>query len=360
MKQARRLAGVGRTAGGLARYAAAAARSRLTRTPPTIHTIEPSPFDRRVQAITWFSPSLGIRKRLHLYLPPGYTASQERYPVLYLLRGHEREWINLDEDSSRQGRNVVDVYEQLLSSGKVGPLILAFPGLTGDDGTVHGLGIDLLEPWLGPRAGGMGTGRWERYLIHDLIPFVDRHWRTLADGDHRGLAGFSLGGAIAARLAAKAPRLFRTAGAYDGTFFYATENGRSVRPDDSVLKNPLWDPAFGRPHDLAYATANSPANLVLQGDRAVLARITWMIQYGAEKLEPWGSNFYRGEHLVKALARRGIENAVPGVLAAGDHTWHTADRHMAITLPLHWQALQAPARQEQAGGSTSTSSSDLT
>jgi len=65
-----------------------------------------------------------------------------------------------------------------------------------------------------------------------------------------------------------------------------------------------------------------------------------MIQYGPEFVEPFGSNFYRGDHLQTALARRGIPNALaPGVLVDGEHTWRTADRHMATTLPIHWQVL---------------------
>jgi S-formylglutathione hydrolase FrmB len=277
---------------------------------------------------------------MHLLLPPGYADTDQRYPVLYLLRGHEREWLNLAEDQSRHGRNVVDVFYDLLGRGEIGPMILAVPSLTSDDGNVHGCGIDLLKPWLGPQRSGIGTGRWESYFVRDLVPFVDANWRTLADGHHRGVDGFSLGGAAAVKLAAKYPGLFTTAGAYDGTFFFTTEDGASVRPDDSVLGNPLFDPAFGRSRNLQHATANSPANLVLKGDNQALRAITWMVQYGPEQIEPWGSNFYRGEHLIAALRKRNAHNALASpVLADGDHTWHTADRHMAMTLPIHWQRL---------------------
>jgi S-formylglutathione hydrolase FrmB len=267
--------------------------------------------------------------------------------VLYLLRGHEREWLHVDEDGSRHGLNVLDVYERLLYKGQVGPMILVMPGITSDDGAVHGLGVDLLKPWLGRQAAGIGTGQWERYLRQDLLHLVDSHWRTLPDGAHRGVDGFSLGGAIAVKLAAKYPGLFRTAGAYDGTFFFTSADGMSVKADDSVLANPLWEPAFGNPRNLAHATANSAANLIARAAAEPLRRITWMIQYGPEFVEPFGSNFYRGDHLQATLARRGIPNALaPGVLVDGEHTWRTADRHMATTRPIHWQVLSGG----QAGG----------
>jgi S-formylglutathione hydrolase FrmB len=258
-----------------------------------------------------------------------------------LLRGHEREWLNTNEDQTRAGQNVLDVYERLLSEGQVGPMLLVMPGLTSEDNAVHGFGIDLLKPWLGTQAAGIGSGRGETAFVQDLIPFVDAHWRTLPGDRHRGVDGFSIGGSVAAKLAAKFPGLFGTVGAYDGTFFYASEDGATVRPDDTVLGNSIFDPAFGRERDLLHATANSPANLILGADPTALQAITWMIQYGPERIEPWGSNYYRGEHLRAALARHSVANALPdAVLDDGDHSWRTADRHMAQTLPIHWRYLR--------------------
>lgn len=319
-------------------------RTRLRRRAARIELVAPSRYDRRAQVVTWYSPALGVSKRFHIYLPPQYADSGRRFPVVYLLRGHEREWLNIAEDTSRNGQNVLDVYERLLLEGEAGPMILVMPSLTGEDGADHGVGVDNLAPRLAAAQAGIGTGRWERYLVDDLVPLIDAHWRTLPGGAHRGVDGFSLGGAVAAKLAAKYPALFHSVGAYDGTFFFADDAGTGVRPDDGVLQNPIFAPAFGEPRKLGHAAANSAANLVLGGDRAALSKITWMIQYGPEHIEPWGSNFYRGEHLVAALGRRGIANAAgDGVLHEGDHTWRTADRHMAMTLPMHWRALSPTA-----------------
>ena len=67
-----------------------------------------------------------------------------------------------------------------------------------------------------------------------------------------------------------------------------------------------------------------------------LSRVTWMISYGPEHLEPWHANFYRGEHLVRCLRARGLDNALPrSAFPGGNHTWRTADEFMALTLPLH-------------------------
>lgn len=57
-----------------------------------------------------------------------------------------------------------------------------------------------------------------------------------------------------------------------------------------------------------------------------------------------GSNYYRGAYLRTLLDTKGIVHGVQGVIPDGAHDWSTADRHMAVTLPLHWAALRAPDR----------------
>src|SRR6266700_396019 len=91
------------------------------------------PIDTRARRITISSKTLGIKKSFYVALPPGYhraSSSQLRYPTLYLFRGHEREWVHRFQDKSRHGRTVIDVYRELLEEGKIGPMILVFPGIS--------------------------------------------------------------------------------------------------------------------------------------------------------------------------------------------------------------------------------------
>ncbi|HWQ13038.1 MAG TPA: alpha/beta hydrolase-fold protein [Roseiflexaceae bacterium] len=296
-------------------------------------------YDRRVRHVTFFSRALAVPRALYIYVPPDLPAG-ERAPSLYLLRGHEREWVNPQEDASRGG-NVIDVYERLRAAGRVGPLVLVFPGMTSADGRVPGLLTNMRAPELAAGASGVGSGRFEDFFFDDLIPFVDAHFPTLADGRRRGVAGFSLGGAMAAKAVARRPDLFASAGAYDGTFLYAADRGRRVRLRDRVLHSPTLDAAFGVPRDIPFVAANSPACMVLRGDRAALRRVTWVIGYGPEELEPWQSNYYRGVSFVACLRARGITNALPeGAFPGGPHTWRTADAFMEATLPIHDAALR--------------------
>jgi enterochelin esterase-like enzyme len=113
-----------------------------------------------------------------VYLPPGYDdASHRRFPALYLLSGHGstgpgllnwRPW-----DVTIQGQ-----LDALAESTTIGPLIVVMP----DMWTRFG-GSQYID--------SAGMGRYEAYLIEEIVPFVDRTYRTLPERDHRGVLGRS-------------------------------------------------------------------------------------------------------------------------------------------------------------------------
>lgn len=300
------------------------------------------PIDARARRVTICSDALGISKSFYVSLPPGYASMAERerrYPVIYFFRGHEREWVHRRQDRSRRGRTVIDVYRGLLAEGKVGPTILVFPGTSSDDNRVPGLLVNFRQPELVAETPGIGTGRFEDYFVHELVPYLDERYRTIARREGRAVEGFSLGGYQAVKIAAQHPDLFVSAGAFDGTFLYATQGGRSVRQNDRVFRNPMLSPVFGEKRDVAYAAANSPANLLLTGDRETLAGVQWLVRSGPQEAEPWHSNFYRNQHLTGILKERGLENGVATVLRGATHNWYWADHHAHDTIPLHWKAM---------------------
>lgn len=295
------------------------------------------PYDPRARLIHVPSAAIGEPRPCYIYLPPEHHQAGRPLPTLYLLRGHEREWVNPHEDESRGGTTVIDVYERLRARGAVGPMILVMPGLASADNAVPSILTDMAEP---ERAAGkgIGLGAFRRFFFDELIPFVDSNYRTAPGA--RAVAGFSLGGLMAVLAAALHPERFISVGCFDGTILYAADGGRRARASDSVLANPMFDAALGVPRQPAQLDAISPITLLLRADRAALRRLTWLIQYGPEELEPWGSNFYRGEYLLRSLAALGIANSAPvAALPDGRHTWQVADRHIEQTLPLHWRAM---------------------
>ncbi|MDQ3705232.1 MAG: alpha/beta hydrolase-fold protein [Chloroflexota bacterium] len=296
-------------------------------------------YDSRAHKVTFTSTVLGVTKEFYVYTPPNYSTQPTwRYPVVYLFRGHEKEWINKNEDSSRAGRNVIDEYEDLLAAGQVGPMILVFPGISSDNNAVSGMLTNFKMPKLTSES-GVGTGRFEDYFKDELVPYVDAHYRTVAHRMGRGVDGFSLGGYMSAKIAAKYPGMFRTVGLFDGTHFYADANCQNVdEARDQTYQNNMFDPVFGEPRDNAYAAQNNGPNLVCNSTPEQMQSLYWMVQYGALASEPNNANHLRGEHLMEKLTAKGVTNRVPSVLEGG-HNWKTADAHMRVTLPHHWQQL---------------------
>lgn len=308
----------------------------------TTETLPPSEYDPRAQTVTLQSEVLGVEKTFYIYTPPDYDPSgATRYPTLYLFRGHEREWLNFNEDSSRQGENVLDVYEELLSAGKVGPMLLVFPGISSDDNSVPGMLVNFKAPELASGEEGVGTGKFEDYFIQELLPYVDEHYAT--NPEQRGVDGFSLGGFMSTKIAMQHPDLFDTVGAFDGLYFYTTPDCQLDDPRDTVFNMALFAPAFGYPADVAVGTENDAPTLVCASDDATVQSLSWFIQYGPESAEPNDANFYRGEHLMEQLEAKGVENGINPILEGGHH-WAIADEHMRQTLPLHWQALTEVSR----------------
>jgi len=133
-----------------------------------------------VQQILFPSPSTGSQRRAFVYTPPGYDAKgAARYPVLYLQHG----WGEDETAWSNQGHANL-IMDNLIAQKAARPFIIVMTyGMTNDikPGAPGGLASFSVKPF-------------ETVLVHELIPYVDSHFRTLADRNHRAMAGLSMGG----------------------------------------------------------------------------------------------------------------------------------------------------------------------
>lgn len=119
-----------------------------------------------------------------VYLPTGYHRGTRRYPVIYLLHG------NADTASSWVTKAGIDtIADQMIARGKMRPCILVMP--TGGRSWY----ID-------------GPEKMETAFMGDLLPEIDRLYRTRPDRDGRMIAGLSMGGYGAMRLALRYPHQF--------------------------------------------------------------------------------------------------------------------------------------------------------
>jgi S-formylglutathione hydrolase len=120
-------------------------------------------------------------RRVLLYLPPSYDRSpSRRYPVLYFLHGFTSdpvEWV----DGTYAGLNLQSAMDSLLAQRSIPEFIVVMP----DANNRLGGGFYINSPV---------TGGWADFVVRDLVGYVDRKYRTMADRAHRTLAGHSMGG----------------------------------------------------------------------------------------------------------------------------------------------------------------------
>jgi len=121
------------------------------------------------------------RRPLHVYLPPGVERDHPRpLPTVYVIQGYTGQ---LDMWSNRDpfGTTVIEAFDALFASGSCPDAVLVLV----DAWTSYG-GSQFLN--------SSGTGRYLDYLCDEVVEFVDARYPTIADRDHRGIAGKSSGG----------------------------------------------------------------------------------------------------------------------------------------------------------------------
>lgn len=130
----------------------------------------------QLREVYFHSASTDSERRAFVYTPPGYDQnSDQRYPVLYLQHG----WGENEYGWGQQGCTA-EIMDNLIAAGQAKPFLIVMTyGMTnvrwGHFQDFH------IEPF-------------ETVLVKELIPYIDAHFRTLADQPHRAMAGLSMGG----------------------------------------------------------------------------------------------------------------------------------------------------------------------
>jgi enterochelin esterase family protein len=175
--------------------------------PPKLHEFQDVPHGT-VRVHEYRSKSLNRRRGLHMYTPPGYDQdTQARYPVLYLLHGagdNDATWTVFGHAHL--------ILDNLLAQGKARPMIVVMPdghaapfGPPSGASAVRPAATSPGQPAgaAGPRPpgpGGPGAGMarnveaFERDLLEDIMPLVERNYRVRTDAASRAIAGLSMGG----------------------------------------------------------------------------------------------------------------------------------------------------------------------
>jgi enterochelin esterase family protein len=148
-------------------------------------------------------------RNLFVYLPPGYEDSGLRYPTAYLLHAFGQDAQKLvypPTDRQRWSPPLEDVLDPVFGRMGTTPMIVVIP----DGDTRYGCGQWVDSPV---------TGRFEQYVVHDVVSHVDRMYRTLPFANSRGVFGFSSGGFGAWNLASRNPDTFGALAMLSGDSF---------------------------------------------------------------------------------------------------------------------------------------------
>jgi enterochelin esterase-like enzyme len=200
-------------------------------------------------------------RRMYVYTPPGYMTGNTRYPVLYLLHGgggDEDQWNNL-------GRTNI-IMDNLIAAGKVKPMIVVMPNGNANQIVSQGYGYGPIPraaaagftpppapapagaPAPAPAAAPGGRGRgagggpyqgsFPHSLVDEVLPFIEKNYRTIRSKDSRAVAGLSMGGGHTVQATNNNPGTFGwvavwSAGAQDTPEFLAA----LTKLEDSGVKH---------------------------------------------------------------------------------------------------------------------------
>ena len=202
-------------------------------------------------SLVWYdSPTLpnASPRRMYVYTPPGYDRTAEKYPVLYLLHG-----AGGDEDAwNNMGRASV-IMDNLIAAKKAKPMLVVMTngnanqkmapgygivpgqvaGNTGNPGEVGVVGGFAggrgaapgapaapgaqTAPGATPNAGrGRGAfgGAFPESLVNDVVPYIEKTYRAIANKDSRAIAGLSMGGGHTLAATNAHPEVFSYVGVF--------------------------------------------------------------------------------------------------------------------------------------------------
>ena len=157
---------------------------------------------------------------LWVYLPPGYDDEPDRrYPSIYLIQGLTGQ-VDMWANRPPHRPTTLERMDALFADQETPPCVLVYV----DCWTSLGGSQYLDSP---------GTGRYLTYLCDEVVPFVDGHYRTMADRDRRGIAGKSSGGYGAMVVPMLRPDVFGGLATHAGDALfeccYLPEFGKTVR-----------------------------------------------------------------------------------------------------------------------------------
>jgi len=167
-----------------------------------------------VAEVTYYSDSLGMFRRMHVYTPPGYETSGKKYPVLYLLHGAG----DSDHSWSTAGRAGF-ILDNLIAKKSAKDMIVVMPA--GHTRGAAGAGVVSAD----------ANAAFSGDFLGSIVPYVEQHYRVAAGRDNTAIAGLSMGGGQTLDIATANGAKFGYVGVFSsGLFSVFTGPGRGAPP----------------------------------------------------------------------------------------------------------------------------------
>jgi S-formylglutathione hydrolase FrmB len=243
-------------------------------------------------------------------LPADYASSTRRYPALYFLHGlfgNDHRWID------RGGK---EIFDRLTADGSIGQFIVVLP----NGGETFYINSED------------GKDRYEDFFIHELVPFIDHHYRTIGTKDARGVAGLSMGGYGALHLAMRHSDLFGSVAATSAVLIDRLPNPLPTEGRWQFYSR-ILSHAFGSPVNQAYWEENNPLTLAKDPSKFQGLKIYFDVgdqdRYGFDK----GAAI-----LDEILSKENYPHTY--ALRQGGHGWEFLDQYMQYSLYFQWHAFE--------------------
>jgi len=156
-------------------------QSIVKHAPPGFDSLRANIAHGKIDTINYESKTVGTERKAVIYTPPGYSKNK-KYPVLYLLHGiggDEFEWLN--------GGHPQVILDNLYAENKIKPMIVVMPnGRAMKDDRAVGNVFDSIKV--------QAFATFEKDLLNDLIPFIEKNYPVYKNRENRAIAGLSMGG----------------------------------------------------------------------------------------------------------------------------------------------------------------------
>lgn len=178
----------------------------------------------KVDTVSYDSKTVGVKRKALVYTPPGFS-KKTKYPVLYLLHGiggDELEWL-------KNGKPQV-ILDNLYAEGKLEPMIVVLPNgraIKDDRATGNIMAPDKVE----------GFAIFEKDLLNDLIPFIERKYPVIKNRESRAIAGLSMGGGQSLNFGLGNPDKFAWVGGFSSA--PNTKTPEALVPNPETAKQQL-------------------------------------------------------------------------------------------------------------------------